>query len=375
MWSESPGRKHQLTAPDDGSFTLGRVAIDVGGDIDIATAPRFAKLLDDVAGAGPTEIAIDLARLAFMDASGLTAMASAAQRLPATSALTLRSPTALVERLLTITGLQGLITVDRSPRQATLAPEQQAGDHSTTVASSPSRLISDLRRAVAMPANDDAIDAALRTVVEFAAFILERADGVSVTLRRRGTLATVAASNPAVAQMDADQYETGEGPCLAAASEGHWFHIDEISSEQRWPAFVTRAKAEGINSILSTPLMVESQPVGSLNIYSVSEHSFGLSEQKRAAWFAERSSAIVADTPTVDTDATVHEHLQSALNSREAISRAEGFLMGQRSMSQAEASAELRRSARRAEKPVHEYALMVTASGPPSAPQFSEDSP
>ena len=43
MWSESPGRKHQLTAPDDGSFAIGRVAIEVRGDIDIATAPRFAK--------------------------------------------------------------------------------------------------------------------------------------------------------------------------------------------------------------------------------------------------------------------------------------------------------------------------------------------
>jgi len=369
MWSDSAGRRHELVAPDDGSFTIGRVAIDVGGDIDIATAPRFAKLLDDVAGAGPTEIALDLADLAFMDASGLTAMASAAQRLPATSSLTLRSPSALVERLLTITGLQGLINVDRSLPQATLAAEQQAGDRSMTVASSPSRLISDLRRAVAMPANDDAIDAALRTVVEFAAFILERADGVSVTLRRGGVLRTVAASNPAVAQMDADQYETGEGPCLAAASEGHWFHIDELASEHRWPEFVKRARAEGINSVLSTPLMVESRPVGALNIYSITEHSFGPSEQKRAAWFAERSSAIVADGRTVDADATVLEHLQGALDSREAISRAEGFLMGQRSIPQAAASAELRRSARRAESPVHEYALTVTGSAPLRARQ------
>ncbi|MEO6468875.1 MAG: anti-sigma factor antagonist [Acidimicrobiia bacterium] len=374
VWSDNSGRRRQLDAPVDGSFTIGCVAIEVGGDIDIATAPRFAKLLDDVAGVGPTEIALDLADLAFMDASGLTAMASAAQRLPATSSLTLRSPSALVERLLTITGLQGFINVDRSPREATLAAEQQAGDHSTTVSSSPSRLISDLRRAVAMPANDAAIDAALRTVVEFAAFMLERADGVSVTLRRRGTLTTVAASNPAVAQMDADQYETGEGPCLAAASEGHWFHIDELASEQRWPEFVRRAKAEGINSILSTPLIVESQPVGALNIYSTTEHSFGPSEQQRAAWFAERSSAIVAVTRTVDADATVHEQLQGALASREAISRAEGFLMGQRSISQAAASAELRRSARRAASPVHAYALSVTGSGPQRAPQLRPDS-
>ena len=375
MWSDSAGRRHQLDAPDDGSFTVGRVAIEIGGDIDVATAPRFAKLLDDVVGAGPTEIALELADLAFMDASGLTAMASAAQRLPATSSMTLRSPSALVERLLTITGLQGLIKVDHSTREATLAAEQQAGDHSTTVSSSPSRLISDLRLAAAIPASDDVIDAALRTVVELAAFILERADGVSVTLRRSGVLRTVAASNPVVAQMDADQYETGEGPCLAAASEGHWFHIDALAGEQRWPEFVKRARAEGINSILSTPLIVESRPVGALNIYSNTEHSFGLSDQQRAAWFASHSSAIVADVRTVDTEATVHEQLQDALDSRDAISRAEGFLMGRRSISRAAASAELRRSARRAEIPVHEYALTVAAFRFPRAAPDGHDSP
>ena len=375
MWSDSAGRRHQLDAPDDGSFTIGRVAIEVSGDIDIATAPRFAKLLDDVAGAGPTEIALDLADLAFMDASGLTAMAGAAQRLPTTSSMTLRSPSALVERLLTITGLQALIKVDRSNREATLAAEQQTGDHSTTVSSSPSRLISDLRLAAAIPASDDVIDAALRTVVELAAFILERADGVSVTLSRRGVLTTVAASNPVVAQMDADQYETGEGPCLAAASEGHWFHIDALASEQRWPEFVKRARAEGINSVLSTPLIVESQPVGALNIYSNTEHSFGPSEQERAAWFASRSSAIVADAQTVNADATAHEQLQGALNSREAISRAEGFLMGRRSISRAAASAELRHSARRAEIPVHEYALTVVPPAPPRAAPLGHGSP
>lgn len=374
MWSGNSGRK-QLEARDDGSFTVGLVAIEVGGDIDIATAPRFAKLLDDVADAAPTEMALDLADLAFMDASGLTAMAGAAQRLPATSSMTLRSPSALVERLLTITGLQGLIKVDRSTREATLAAEQQAGDHSTTVSSSPSRLISDLRLAAAIPASDDVIDAALLTVVELAAFILERADGVSVTLRRRGTLATVAASNPVVAQMDADQYETGEGPCLAAANEGHWFHIDALASEQRWPEFVKRARAEGINSVLSTPLIVESQPVGALNIYSNTEHSFGPSEQDRAAWFAGRSSTIVADARTVDADATVPEQLQGALNSREAISRAEGVLMGQRDISQDAASAELRRSARRAAVPMHEYALTVVAAKPSRTVRLGSDSP
>ncbi len=153
----------------------------------IATAPRFTKLLYDLAGARPTEIVLDLTELDFMDASGLNAMAGAAQRLPPSSLLTLRSPSALIERLLTITGLQDVIHVERPHRGTTLAAEQHAGDRSSTVPSAPPRLISDLRVAATMPANDEVIDAALRLVVGLAA----------------------------------DQYETDEGPCLAATREGH----------------------------------------------------------------------------------------------------------------------------------------------------------
>ena len=69
---------------------------------------------------------------------------------------------------------------------------------------------------------------------------------VAIKVDRSTREATVAASNPVVAQMDADQYETGEGPCLAAASEGHRFHIDALAKEQRWTEFVKRARAGSI---------------------------------------------------------------------------------------------------------------------------------
>ncbi len=136
-----------------------------------------------------------------------------------------------------------------------------------------------------------------------------------------------------------------------------------------------RATAEGINSVLSTPLMVAARPVGALNIYSKVVHSFGPSEQERAAWFASRSSTIVADTQTGDADETVHAQLTEALKSRETISRAEGVLMGQRAITRDAAAAELRRSARRADTPMHEYACTVIASEPPRTVRLGQDSP
>ncbi len=44
------------------------------------------------------------------------------------------------------------------------------------------------------------------------------ADGASVSLARDGRMGT--ATDDTVAQVDRDQYATGQGPCLAAAGEG-----------------------------------------------------------------------------------------------------------------------------------------------------------
>ena len=64
------------------------------------------------------------------------------------------------------------------------------------------------------------------------------ADGVSITRPRNGCLGTVAASDDVVLEMDHDKYDTGEGLCLDAVTEGERFHILSLREEDRWPAFV-----------------------------------------------------------------------------------------------------------------------------------------
>ncbi len=92
--------------------------------------------------------------------------------------------------------------------------------------------------------NSATIDAALRLVTLLAGATVEGADGVSVTLERNGRLSTVASTNDTVRLMDDHQYATGEGPCLAAAAQGHWFHSESLAEEDRWPAFVPRAPSK-----------------------------------------------------------------------------------------------------------------------------------
>ncbi|MEO6495630.1 MAG: GAF domain-containing protein, partial [Ilumatobacteraceae bacterium] len=106
----------------------------------------------------------------------------------------------------------------------------------------------------------EVIDAALRLVTALASATVDNADGVSVTLERHGRLLTVAASDDAVLEMDGHQYDSGEGPCLAAKAEGRWFYIESLDDESRWPTFVPLALEQGIHSILASPLMTADRP-------------------------------------------------------------------------------------------------------------------
>lgn len=342
-----------------------QVVLALRGEVDKLTAPTFASVLDALFDDGRRDIVVDVAELDFMDASGLGVIGPMSCRLHDDGgALTVRSPSPMVRRILEITEMGDLI--ERRPPDAkslTLGPEQRTGDASTLVTDA--SLETDAQDAVrlsAFPVGNAVIDATLRLVTALARATIGGADGVSVSLTRHGQLTTVAASDETIAQMDRDQYATGEGPCLSAAAEGHWFHAESLADETRWSHFVPRAIEEGIASILATPLMVSAQPVGSLNIYSNTDHAFGPLDQELAALFASQASSILAEARTDMTTEEVALRLREALITRQVIAHAEGVIMGQQSISADAAYANLRQSAKRTGVNVRETAATVLTS-------------
>jgi hypothetical protein len=169
--------------------------------------------------------------------------------------------------------------------------------------------------------------------------------------------------------MDCHQYETGEGPCLAAAAEGHWFHIESLRDEPRWPTFVPPALDQGIASILPTPLLVADRSVGALNIYSSTARAFGAEQQKLAALFATGASGILADVGTDIADNQLTRRIDVALQERELIAHAEGMLMAREHISAEDAAATLHRSSRDATSPVLQLAAEVVASASAIGPE------
>jgi hypothetical protein len=269
----------------------------------------------------------------------------------------------MIRRLLEPSGLAELIVVDEPrPADRHLGPEQsvERSEGSAQIAS-PS-LAQQLKLISAIPIDDNLVDGALRLVVALAKVTVGGADGVSVSLRRQGRLATVAATDQTILDMDAGQYAAGEGPCVDASVEGHWFHAESLDTETRWPDFVPKAQALGVHSILSSPLMAHGTPVGALNIYSREVAGFAPKDQELASVFATEASIILSGAGLDVTEVQLATRLSEVLRTREIISQAQGVLMERDGLSADKAYTALRRFSVLNKQPLRERAKDVVIS-------------
>ena len=378
----------EVTVPKDlfGQFavTVGfvnaRAVLAVRGEMDRVTAPELGAILDAVIERHRS-VVLDLAELDFMNAWGLGVIAARASRLRRSGGpLTIRSPSAMVLRTLDITGVTELLGVELpDPARRRLGAEQSIEDADGLDGTEPHGLAQHVGKITAVPADPDVVDGVLRLVVALARASVGGADGVSVSLRRHGRLATVAASDQTISDMDASQYATGEGPCVDASVNGRWFHAESLDSETRWPAFTPRAQALGINAILSSPLLAEDRPVGALNIYSRTAMAFTPQDRELASVFAAEASSMLTSTGVDVTDEQLSSLRNAALETRRLIAQAEGVIMEREGIEADGAYSILCNYSRRSNRPFRERAEEVVAStqrpqlDPESGPRLGDD--
>jgi anti-anti-sigma factor len=362
----------QMTAEDrplknfgvSASFIGEQAILAIRGEIDILTAPEFGAFFDATIDRGYQSVTLDLTKLNFMDASGLDIIAGGADRLELSGgSLTIRTPSAMIRHILAVTGLARLIALE--PPEPLLGVEEAVETLGEPHRTGIYGITNSLRKITAIHSDNELVDGALRLAVNLARVSVGGADGVSVSLRRHGRLATVAATDQTISHMDANQYSTGEGPCIDASMQGHWFHAESLESETRWPAFTPRARALGINAILSSPLLVSDRPVGALNIYSLKPAAFSPTDQEVAAQFATETSIILRGTAVDVTDDQLASRFLGALRAREVIAQAQGVLMERDGLDEEEAYNALRRFSLGSSTPLHERATDIVFSARP----------
>jgi anti-sigma B factor antagonist len=91
----------------------GSLVLVVTGDVDLLTAPALERGLRDLAQQRPPRAILDLAAVSFIDSSGVRAIISGHRVLEeGSTTLVLRSPSDAARRLLEITGLDSVLTIE-----------------------------------------------------------------------------------------------------------------------------------------------------------------------------------------------------------------------------------------------------------------------
>ncbi len=96
------GVSASVTSTEDG-----RPCIRVAGELDFSNSNQLRGVLEGVLAAAPEQLVFDLAKLTFMDSSGIAVLVHAANH----AAVELRHPTSIVRRVIEVTGLAGSFTM------------------------------------------------------------------------------------------------------------------------------------------------------------------------------------------------------------------------------------------------------------------------
>jgi GAF domain-containing protein len=168
----------------------------------------------------------------------------------------------------------------------------------------------------------------MQQIADLAAKAVPAATTCGITLSQDGHVITVASADALARQLDEQQYELHHGPCLEALGTGQLVDADDLTDENRWPGYPARAVANGIRTIYSSPLIVNGQTIGALNMYAESAHAFDADARAAIAQLTALAAATITAAMRHYDEATLTDHLRAALSSRSVIDQAMGIVIG-----------------------------------------------
>jgi anti-anti-sigma factor len=103
---DNPGAQLGVETQSDPS---GTPVIAVSGDLDISSVERLRDAVTAAAADHPQALTFEMSRLRFMDSAGISVLLGAAKSVPT---VRLRNPTPAVRRVIELTGLTGVLTLE-----------------------------------------------------------------------------------------------------------------------------------------------------------------------------------------------------------------------------------------------------------------------
>ena len=222
-----------------------------------------------------------------------------------------------------------------------------------------------LLRAISQPGAHPTLDVVLRQAVELGSDVAPDAVGCSITEIADGDrYRTPVYSDQLALDLDRAQYESGDGPCMAAARERQRHYFDAALHGQRFPGFAEAAVERGVRSSISLPLTPADRSAA-LNLYATSRYAFDAERPRAVADLLARCvSALLMDTTGRPVEEPAQQdRLQAAQARARLIAEAEAALMASRSLSRSDALTLLIRRSRAQSRSIFEVAREVVQTG------------
>jgi GAF domain-containing protein len=214
--------------------------------------------------------------------------------------------------------------------------------------------------------SDETYEQTLDRVVRLACAIVPGCGAASITMWRDDRPYTAVSTAGLAQAADDAQYETGEGPCLAASRDGEVHAVPDIATDARWPAFAERAAERGARASLSVPLAVRGEPFGALNMYS--DQPDGLRDGRDLGMLCGAQAAVtIANARAYEQARALGVRLRETLDERAVVDRATGVLMARHRVGAVVAAALLEQMAERDGVPLTDVAARVANETRPRA--------
>jgi GAF domain-containing protein len=201
----------------------------------------------------------------------------------------------------------------------------------------------------------------MQRIAELSARTVAGASTCGITLAQDGHVITVASADPLARLLDEQQYELDQGPCLEALSTGVVVSAPDLSRETRWNGYPARALAHDVRAVHSSPLLVNDRPIGALNLYATTTDPFDAAAQETAAQLTALAAATITAAMRHYNEATLTDHLRSALFSRSVIDQAIGIVMATQHCTSDEAFNILRTVSQHRNIPIRQVAADLVA--------------
>ncbi|MFE4836289.1 GAF and ANTAR domain-containing protein [Arthrobacter sp. NPDC056691] len=187
----------------------------------------------------------------------------------------------------------------------------------------------------------DSVEAFLDGLAAFAASTLTGLAGTgiecAVTLKRHRHTATVAGSSPRAVELDQIEQAIGDGPCIRALFTMAPELLDDVRTDERWPAYQKQLAKHDVYSTLGIPVDIGEGASAAINFFGPAPGLFTAELFDRAVEFGELASRTLHLSVRIGSAQARALNLEAAMQSRTAIDVACGVIMAQNRCSQKEA--------------------------------------